>query len=264
MEYLHYILLGFIQGLTEFLPVSSSAHLILVPLLTGVADQGLAIDVAAHVGTLSAVVWYFRHDLKRMINSWYSSGYSFADSESRYIWFLIVATIPAALAGLLGAGFVENNLRSPFVIAGTTILFGLLLFWADFAGKQTRNTASLRWRDILIIGLLQALALIPGVSRSGITMTAGLILGLDRESASRFSFLLSIPVITLAGSYLGYKLVLSPVAIDWLAVLIVTVVSAVMAILTIHYFLRFIAKTGMSPYVIYRLLLGVVLIYIFI
>lgn len=263
-DYLHYLLLGLIQGLTEFLPISSSAHLILVPLITGVSDQGLAIDVAAHVGTLAAVVWYFRTELKQMSVNWHNSGYSFTDPQSRYVWYLLVATIPAVLAGLLLAGGIETYLRSPLVIAATTIIFGLLLWWADYSGKRSRNEHGLRWRDVLIIGLFQMLALIPGVSRSGITITAGLLLGLDRKSASRFSFLLSIPVILLAGTYQSYKLIASTVDVNWSAVLLVMVVSAIIAALTIHYFLKFLEKTGMLPYVIYRLLLGGLLVYLFI
>jgi undecaprenyl-diphosphatase len=262
-DYLHYILLGLVQGLAEFLPVSSSAHLILLPFITGAADQGLAIDIAAHVGTLSAVIWYFRKDLKQMVVSWHASGFSFTDEPSRYMWYLLVATIPVALIGLLAAGMIENYLRSPLVIAGTTIIFGILLWWADMSGKRPRITPSLMWKDVIIISLFQVLALIPGVSRSGITITAGLLLGLDRITASRFSFLLSIPVIALAGGYMTYKLALTTVEVNWLAAGIVTVVSALIAVFTIHFFLRFLEKTGMLPYVIYRFILGGVLLYLY-
>lgn len=263
MDYIHSIVLGLIQGLTEFLPISSSAHLILVPRLLGWDDQGLAIDVAAHVGTLSAVLFYFRNDLRRMLAGWYTSGFSIADVQSRYVWYLLVATLPVAITGYLGGGFIEEYLRSPLIIAAATVVFGLLLWWADARGEHSRSEAGLTWKDIIIIGLFQALALVPGTSRSGITITAGLLLGLDRVAASRFAFLLSIPVIILAGSYEAYKLVVSAADVDWVAVIIVTLVSGVTAALTIHLFLRFLSATGLLPYIIYRLALGGLLFYLF-
>lgn len=263
IDYIHYIILGIVQGLTEFLPVSSSAHLILLPRLWGWQDQGLAVDVAAHVGTLCAVLHYFRADLLQMAGSAYRSRFDLHDKHSRYICYLVVATIPVALAGLLGAGLVETWLRHPYVIATATIGFGAILWWADVAGRQNRDEAHLQWRDIIIIGLMQALALIPGTSRSGITMTAGLMLGLDRQSAARFSFLLSIPVILLAGGYEGLKLLTSAEAVDWPGFIVVMATSFVTAALTIHYFLRFISWTGMLPYVIYRFLLGAGLLLLF-
>lgn len=263
MDYLQYIVLGLIQGLTEFLPISSAAHLILVPEIAGWADQGLAIDLAAHIGTLLAVVSYFRRDLHSMLAGWTGSRFSFADRQSRYVWFVLVGTLPVAIAGLLMNDLVEHELRSPTVIATTTILFGLLLGWADYSGRRERNEDSLQWRDVMLIGIAQVLALVPGTSRSGITMTAGLLLGLDRVAASRFSFMLSIPVTLLAGGYGALKLVLSAESVDWLAVFIVTAVSAATAFLTIHYFLKFLQRFGMMPYVVYRMLLGVFLLWLF-
>jgi undecaprenyl-diphosphatase len=264
IEYLHYIVLGLIQGLTEFLPVSSAAHLILIPRLLDWQDQGLAVDVAAHAGTLFAVIFYFRLDLKQLLGNWYNSGFSLANEQSRYVWYLIVATVPVAVVGLLTSGVVEKYLRDPLVIAAATIFFGLILWWADYSGGKTRNDSGLKWKDVLVIGASQVLALVPGTSRSGITISAGLLLGLDRRSATRFAFLLSIPVILLAGSYEFYKLLSSTAAVDWVAVIIVTLISAVTAVLTIHYFLRFLNSTGMLPYVLYRLLLGGFLIYLFV
>lgn len=263
MDHIQFIILGLIQGVTEFLPISSSAHLILVPELFGWADQGLPIDLAAHVGTLSAVVYYFRKDLRKMLAGWLGSGLSLQDSGSRYVWYVIAATLPVALGGLLASDLVEGALRSPFVIAMTTIIFGLLLGWADRTGRRDRGESALQWRDVVLIGLAQVLALVPGTSRSGITMTAGLLLGLDRVAASRFSFMLSIPVTMLAGGYGALKLALSPQPVDWLAVFIVVTVSAGTAFLTIHYFMKFLQRFGMMPYVIYRLILGVVLLSLF-
>ncbi|MGY8813499.1 MAG: undecaprenyl-diphosphate phosphatase [Gammaproteobacteria bacterium] len=263
-EYLHYLVLGLIQGITEFLPISSSAHLILVPRLLNWHDQGLAVDVAAHVGSLCAVIFYFRRDLKRMLVRWYTSGFSLKDDQSLYVWYLAAATLPIAIIGFLSSDYVELYLRSPLVIAGTTIVFGLLLWWADYAGKQTRDESGLSWKDVFIIGAFQVLALIPGTSRSGITMSAGLLLGLNRASAARFAFLLSVPTILLAGGYEGLKLILSSTAVNWIAFLIVVVTSFITAVFTIHYFLKFLNQTGMLPYVIYRLLLGATLLYLFI
>jgi undecaprenyl-diphosphatase len=264
IDYLHYIVLGLIQGLTEFLPISSSAHLILVPRLLNWYDQGLAVDVAAHVGSLCAVIFYFRHELKKMLANWYTSGFSFENDQSRYVWYLLISTIPVAVIGFLSSGLVETYLRSPIVIAGSTIVFGLFLWWADFIGKQSRKESALTWKDIIIIGFFQVLALIPGTSRSGITISAGLILGLDRASAARFSFLMSIPTIMLAGGYEGLKLLLSPLDVDWFWVMIVAIISFITAVTTIHYFLKFLNRTGLLPYVIYRLLLGVILLYLFV
>lgn len=264
MDYLQFIVLGLLQGVTEFLPISSSAHLILAPELFGWVDQGLAIDLAAHVGTLSAVVYYFRRDLQKILAGWTDSHFSFTDPQSRFVWYIIIATIPVAIAGFLASDIVEGLLRNPLVIAGTTIVYGLLLGWADYAGKRNRTEVSLQWKDVMLIGASQILALIPGTSRSGITMTTGLLLGLDREAASRFSFMLSIPVTMLAGGYGALKLVLSSESVDWIAVFIVTFVSAATAFVTIHYFLKFLQRFGMMPYVVYRMVLGAVLIYLFV
>ncbi len=265
MDALHAIYLAILQGLTEFLPVSSSAHLILLPRLLGWQDQGLAFDVAVHVGTLSAVVLYFRRELAPMSRDWFASLRTRRNTaNSRLAWAVLWGTVPVGLAGLALKGFVEDNLRSELVIAAATIGFGLLLWWADAKGRGRRDEYSLRISDIAIIGLAQALALIPGTSRSGITMTAGLMLGLSREAAARFSFLLSIPVIALAGGLLTLDLIGEPGVVDWGAMIIGAVTSAITAYLGIHFFLKLLERIGMLPFVIYRLLLGAVLIYLFV
>jgi undecaprenyl-diphosphatase len=265
MDSLHAIFLALLQGLTEFLPVSSSAHLILVPRLLGWPDQGLAFDVAVHVGTLSAVVLYFRRELLPMAQDWMQSLITRKQTaNSRLAWAVLWGTIPVGLAGLLLKGFIEGNLRSELVIAVATIGFGLLLWWADAKGKRQRDEYSLRISDIAIIGVAQALALIPGTSRSGITMTAGLMLGLSRQAAARFSFLLSIPVITLAGGLLTLDLIKSPGLVDWSAMTIGVITSAIVAYASIHFFLKLLERIGMLPFVIYRLLLGALLIYLFV
>ncbi|HFC54353.1 MAG TPA: undecaprenyl-diphosphate phosphatase [Gammaproteobacteria bacterium] len=264
MDLIQIVVLALLQGLTEFLPISSSAHLILVPVLTGWQDQGLAFDVAVHIGTLVAVVWYFREELMVMAREW---GVSLAGGEStpnsRLAWGVLLGTVPAGLAGLLFKDFIETGLRSPLVIATTTVLFGLLLWWADTRGRRERDEYSLGWLDVLLIGCAQALALIPGTSRSGITMTAALMLGLTREGAARFSFLLSIPIILLAGGLKTLDLLRMDAPVDWLALILGTLLSALSAYLCVHWFLKLLERVGMTPFVIYRLLLGLFLFYIF-
>ncbi len=264
METLHVVLLAILQGLTEFLPISSSAHLILLPKIGGWADQGLAFDVSVHVGTLSAVVWYFRAELQQMFHDWFLSlAKKQRVGDSHLVWAVGFGTVPVGLAGLLFKDVIETVLREPLVIATTTIVFGLLLWWADVQGSRQRDEHAIGWRDVLVIGVAQALALIPGTSRSGITMTAGLMLGLSRTAAARFSFLLSIPVIVLAGGLNGLELLSADVAVDWNALLVGTAISAVSAYLCIHFFLTLLEHSGMLPFVMYRLGLGVVLFYLY-
>lgn len=264
MDWLQTVVLALLQGLTEFLPISSSAHLILVPRIVDWPDQGLAFDVAVHLGTLTAVVLYFRKELKLMIADWAGSlAGKGQTAESRLAWAVGFGTIPVGMFGLLGHDLIETYLRSPLVIAATTIGFGLLLWLADAGGVQQRSEHSLTWKDVLVVGCAQALALIPGTSRSGITMTAALFMGLTRDGAARFSFLLSIPVIILAGGYETKKLLESTDPVAWDALLLGTLISAVSAYLCIHYFLKLLARIGLLPFVVYRLLLGVVLFAIF-
>jgi undecaprenyl-diphosphatase len=264
MDAIHTVMLALLQGLTEFLPISSSAHLILMPRLLGWPDQGLAFDVAVHVGTLAAVVTYFRHDISRLLLAWLQScARRQVSDDARLAWFVLLGTLPAALAGLLLHDVIETWLRSPLVIALTTIGFGLLLGVADWRGRQQRSETALRFMDVLWIGLAQALALIPGTSRSGITMTAGLALGLTRSAAARFSFLLSVPVIIMAGGYETLKLLQQAEPVAWNDLVLGTVVAAASAYLCIHLFLRLIERIGMLPFVIYRLVLGGVLLWMF-
>jgi undecaprenyl-diphosphatase len=264
VELLQIVILALVQGLTEFLPISSSAHLILVPVLTDWPDQGLAFDVAVHAGTLTAVVLYFRRELARMLVEWFASFKGGLTPDARLAWAVLIGTIPVGLAGLLFKGVIETQLRSPIVIAVATIVFGLLLWYADRTGKRSKNEYGLLLLDVLIIGLAQALALIPGTSRSGITITAALMLGLNREAAARFSFLLSIPVIFLAGS-LETMVYLNTASVeDAQALLIGALISAVSAYACIHYFLKLLERIGMMPFVAYRLVLGVVLVALFI
>jgi len=264
MELSHIIWLALVQGLTEFLPVSSSAHLILVPSLLNWPDQGLAFDVAVHLGTLMAVVAYFRRDIVVLFLAWIGSMKpGNMTPEARLAWGVILGTIPAGLVGLAFKDVIEVHLRSPLVIAATTIIFGLLLWYADKRSKLARDEYTLSWQDFLVIGGAQAMALIPGTSRSGITITAGLLLGLTREAAARYSFLLSIPIIVLSGLGVTKDLVTSTTPVEWNTLFIGTAIAALSAFVCIHYFLAFINRIGMTPFVIYRLLLGAVLLWVF-
>jgi len=267
MDLLQIAVLAIVQGLTEFLPISSSAHLILFPRLVGWEDQGLAFDVAVHLGTLGAVIWYFREELAGMSRDWLGSVRARRPvGDSRLAWAVLLGTIPVGLAGLLFKSLVETELRSPMVIAWATIGFGLLLWLADGVGRKTiqpRDERSLTWRDILLIGCAQAIALIPGTSRSGITMTAGLLLGLSRSAAARFSFLLSIPVIVLAGGLSLLDLLRGGHPVDWFAICVGAILSGVSAYLCIHLFLKLLERIGMLPFVIYRLILGTLLLFLF-
>lgn len=268
MSTLEVFVLAILQGLTEFLPISSSAHLILPSQILGWHDQGLGFDVAVHVGTLLAVLIYFRQEVGAMAVAWVGTLTKRNKPENSFdgklAWWILFATIPAGLFGLLGKDFIEANLRSALVIAITTLLFGFLLGFADFkASKRSHNKPmeKLGIKGAMLIGLAQALALIPGTSRSGITMTIGLMLGLSRDNAARFSFLLSIPAIAMAGSYLTVKLILAGEGVDWSMLALGSVLAFVSAYACIHYFLILLEKVGMMPFVIYRLLLGVGLLW---
>lgn len=264
MDWLQVVILAVVQGLTEFLPISSSAHLILVPILGGDPDQGLAFDVALHLGSLAAVLLYFRNDIAKMTRSWTRSLVTRQnDADSRLAWGVILGTIPVGLAGLLLQDFIETELRSPVWIAWGLIIFGLLLGWVDWRYRGQRSEHQINWKDVFWIGCAQAIALFPGVSRSGITMTAGLMVGLNREGASRFSFLLSIPVTVLACLLKTYDLIKVDTQVEWLPMAVGVVLSGISAYLCIHYFLAFIKRIGMQPFVIYRVVLGVILLWMF-
>lgn len=261
MELWHIIVLAIIQGLTEFLPISSSAHLILPSQLLGWPDQGLAFDVAVHVGTLAAVVWYFRSDVYRLTAAWLGDSVrGRVGPDSGLAWAVIAGTVPAGLAGLLLNDFISTALRSGLVIAASTLGFGLVLWWSDAVGRRDRELASITLKDAVIIGLAQALALIPGTSRSGITITAALFLGFGREAAARFSFLLSIPLILAAGLLKTLELAEQGGATDWSGIALGAGLSFVSAVICIHLFLKFLERLGLMPFVIYRMVLGLLLL----
>lgn len=260
MDLLQIIVLALLQGFTEFLPISSSAHLILPSQVFGWPDQGLAFDVATHVGTLAAVLIYFRKDVQQLTAGWLSTGFSSnPNQDGRLAWLIVAATIPAGLCGIVLDDWIEAHLRSTQVIATTTILFGLLLWYADRRGKLQKDLMELTLFAALFIGLFQALALVPGTSRSGITITAALLLGFRREPAARFSFLLSIPLILAAGGLKTLELMQSAIVVDWFAIGLATLVAAISAYVCIYFFLALINRMGMLPFVVYRLVLGLIL-----
>jgi len=265
MDVVQILLLAVVQGFTEFLPISSSAHLILTPILFGYQLQGLAFDVAVHVGTLAAVMLYFRHELATMLLAVGGSirHRSLANQDAHLAWMILIATLPILVLGLPLKSLLEfireDGRLVELVIASTTIGFGLLLWLADRFGKRLRDEYRLGWGSALLIGLFQAIAIIPGTSRSGITMTAGLFLGLTRKAASRFSFLLSIPTILIAGILATKELIESPDPVAWGQLWLGAALSFIVAYLTIHFFLRFIERISMFPFVVYRLLLGLLI-----
>jgi undecaprenyl-diphosphatase len=261
MDSLQIIILAMVQGLTEFLPISSSAHLVLVPQMMNWPDQGLVFDVAVHIGSLIAVLYYFRVEVKRMLKAWTRSlAGGDADQDSLLAWWVIIGTLPAIFVGFLLQGPIEEKLRAPWIIALASIIFGLVLWYADANARRTRNEFQLNLKDVLIIGCFQVLALIPGISRSGITITLGLFLGLTRKAAARFSFLLAMPVIFASGALETVRMVTEVSPIGWGDLLLGVLLSAVSAGLCIHYFLRLIDRIGMLPFVIYRVLLGVAIL----
>ena len=261
MDLSQVIVLALIQGITEFLPISSSAHLVLPAELTAWPDQGLKFDVAVHLGTLTAVIIYFREELMRFAAE---ASRLRASASTRLFSRVAIATVPAALAGLLFKPYIESELRTVGVIALTTIAFAIPLWWADRRATSTRDEHALSYRQAAVIGLAQALALVPGVSRSGITITAALLVGLGREGAARFSFLLAIPTITGAALLSAIDAGTAPEAVPWTDLGLGFAVSAVAAYGCISAFIALLKRTGMTPYVVYRLMLGTVLLSFFV
>ncbi|MEO5365381.1 MAG: undecaprenyl-diphosphate phosphatase [Magnetococcus sp. WYHC-3] len=266
MDWIQAVVLALVQGITEFLPISSSGHLVLVPIVFGWPDQGLVFDIAANTGTLLAVMTYLRRDLYACTCGWWRSVQQRRlgdDPDARMAWMLILATIPVGLAGLATQDMVETVARHPLVIGTTSILFALVLWWADARGARNRDLTQLSWRDALVIGLFQAVALIPGTSRSGITMTGGLFLGLDRMASARFSFLLAVPVSVLAALLDVGELFTNPqLAQQWPALLVVFLGSGLTAFAVINWLMAWLRHQSMFVFVIYRIILGVVIFWL--
>jgi undecaprenyl-diphosphatase len=259
---LQIIILAIVQGLTEFLPISSSGHLVLAPYLFEWADQGLAFDVAVHFGSLVAVCIFFRKDIASLLaGSLQIVTGNMKTPESRMALAIALATIPAALAGLLFASWIEQNLRDPSVIVYTLAGYGILMALADRFGRRERSMDDVGFKEAFIIGCAQALSLVPGTSRSGITITAARILGFERQDAARFSFLLSAPVIFLAAGYKFFELISSGETVAWGQLGLGALVSCVVAYISIEFFMRVVTSIGLAPFAIYRLLLAGAILY---
>ena len=287
MEILQSIILGIIQGITEFLPISSSGHLILIPNIFGWEDQGLAFDVALHWGTLFAVLIYFRKDWTKIFKESYllnkvlssklqtpSSKLQIQNSDNQNtqyqisniqylksdpLFIIIIATIPGVVAGLLLSNYAETIFRNPLIIAGTLFLGAVLLFYSDKTGAKKTDLKNLSLQMGILIGLFQAIAIIPGISRSGITITAALLLGLKRTDAARFSFLLSTPIILGAGIKEFPSLLNSGLNIN---ILVGVLVSAAAGYLAIKYMLRYLESRNYNIFVAYRVVLAIVILFL--
>lgn len=263
----HAAILALVQAITEFLPVSSSGHLILLPRLLGWSDQGLAFDVATNTGTLLAVIAYYRRELRDLVVGFFTGKAAPGEDfePRRLAWQLVLGTIPAAVCGLLFHDRIATVARNPLLIAANAVFFGLLLYAADRYWRRERGIADLSYADALWIGMAQALALNPGTSRSGITITAALFLGLARPAAARFSFLLSIPIGILAA---GHELA-GPIlhgeapAVGWPATAVGIAVSAVAGYAVIGWLLAWLRKRSVAVFVVYRLALAVAIVALF-
>jgi len=255
------IILGILQGLTEFLPISSSGHILIVPALLGWEDPGAAFTAVIQLGTEAAVLIYFRKDLWDIAKTWLASLHRpelRGELNARMGWYLIVATIPIGLLGFAFQDQIETAARNLWLVGSTLIAFGLILGWADRVGTREREVGELSFRDGVLIGLAQSLALIPGVSRSGATISAGLFLGLNRRAAARFAFLLAIPAVVVSGLYELYKLLSGKEHFDepMINIAVATLVSFVVGYAVIAWLLRYLATHSMSIFVWYRVILG--------
>ena len=252
MDILNIIILSLIQGITEFLPISSSSHLILIPMLTEYPDQGVMFDIALHTGSLLAVIIYYRRDIIKALK--------LSDHGNNLIKLLIIGSIPLPIAGLLIIDFVSYNLRAVKVIGLMTISFALLLLIADRKSKNNKGITAISSIEILTIGLFQTLALVPGVSRSGIVITAALLLNYKRIDAIKIAFLLSIPAIFMASVYNVFELTSSENIIIYKEHFFGMILSLLFSYITIHLFITTINKVSFTPYIIYRILLGTMLL----
>ncbi len=262
MSLLHLLILALIQGITEFLPVSSSGHLILLPNLMGTEDQGQIIDVAVHVGTLGAVIIYFWGDVKMGLAGVPRLLTGKIDTPgSKLAFLLVIATIPVILFGLvLELTGIYDSLRSIAVIGWTMLIFGIVLYWADQNGPQEKRSEDWTTRDAIIMGLWQAIALIPGTSRSGITITAGRYLGYDRESAARLAMLMSIPTIIASGVFASAEVIATADAAAARDGAIAAGFAFLAALAALVLMFRLLRSVSFTPYVIYRVALGLILL----
>lgn len=263
MTLLEAIVLGIAQGLTEFLPISSSGHLRIVPAFAGWEDPGALFTAVIQLGTMAAVVIYFWRDLVTIARTWIASlrrPELRGELDARMGWYLIIATIPIGVAGLAFKDQIENGARNLYIIGTVLIVAGIVLAVADRIGRKVRQLATVGRADAVWIGIAQAFALIPGTSRSGATITAGLFLGLRRDAAARFSFLLSIPAVVLSGLFGLTELTSSEDPVGWVDLTVATVFAFIFGYISIAFLLRYLANHSMMIFVVYRLVLGAVVI----
>ena len=254
MDLIQIVVLSIVQGITEFLPISSSAHLILISKLFGWQDQGILFDIYLHGGSLFAIIYAFRKEVSKLIQR------AFSPYKQNLLLCLIVATLPVALVGFLGGDFIEQNFRSLEFLILTTFLFAIFLFIADRYGKKTNSIESIGLKDSFCVGMFQIFALMPGVSRSAITMIGALILSYSREDAARFSFLLSIPTLSAVLMGSSIEAIQSEETIDWSILILGGLISFSVSLLCINLFISFIQKIGFTPFVLYRIMLSITLV----
>ncbi|MPV35727.1 undecaprenyl-diphosphate phosphatase [Georgenia subflava] len=269
------IILGLVQGLTEFLPISSSAHLrIAGELLPSGADPGAAFTAITQIGTETAVVIYFRREIWNIIKAWvgalpvgpWKNTVPRSDPDARLGWFVILGSIPIGVLGLLFEDAIDHSLRNLFITAAMLAIFGLLLGWADKTSRRTKTLDHMSTRDAVYFGLAQALALVPGVSRSGGTITAGLLMGYTREAAARYAFLLAIPAVMISGFYKLFTDVVfgepaeGVVDVPGVLIVVATVVAFVVGYAAVAWFLRFVSTNSYAPFVVYRIVLAVAVV----
>ena len=262
MGWLQAVVLGILQGLTEFLPISSSAHLFAVSQILGWQDPGAAFTAVTQIGTEVAVLIYFRRDLARIIRTWAVSlvrPQVRGDIDARMGWYVILGTIPIVVLGLAFTEQIETVARNLWLTAAMLVVFGLLLGAADRWGRRTRPITDLRARDAALLGGAQALALIPGVSRSGATITMGLSLGLTREAATRFAFLLAIPAVLGSGMYEATRISSQP-TVEWGPIILATLIAFVVGYAVISWLIRYVATNSYLPFVLYRIGLATVIV----
>lgn len=263
MSLLQAIVLGLVQGLTEFLPISSTAHLRIVPELFGWPDPGAAYSAVIQLGTVAAVLIYFRKDLVTLTRAFFQGlvrRQPFGTTDSRLAWFVLIGTLPIGICGLAFKKTIETSLRSLYVISASLIVLAVILFIVERLASHKRTLDDMRWRDGLIVGLWQALALIPGSSRSGTTITGGLSLGLRREDAARYSFLLSIPATTLAGVFELKHLLEATERPPAVALWVGTLVAFASGMAAIAWLLSYLRKRSTLVFIVYRVALGVALL----
>ena len=262
---LQYIVIGLVQGITEFLPISSSAHLFLISALTDWEDQEIFTDIAVHIGTLGAVIVYLFTYIKKIIFDFFSFKINYFHQSDLWGIKIIIATIPALIVGFFVYEYLLDYLRSLVVIAWASIIFGIILYFADQRGKSNKRWEELKFWEIIIVGIFQVLAFIPGASRAGVTITGARILNVKRDSAAIFSMLLSIPIISasLALALLDIYF-MQDIVIDLTQPIIATIISFVTAIISIHIMMKILQFTNFNIFIIYRILLGITLLIIYV